>query len=470
MMLDVSTKSVTSVDFAEAGVAELALAPDGTWAAVAASDETVQIWELPHWTRRLTLSHRFSKLPVCSTSSDGALLVTADTRTYLWDALTGAEKARIPDTHAYSRIIAYESGRVIGLRPGESAWVWGIGSPRDRRAPADYPGGAKAMISAPDGTWLATLTGDGTVRIWDPARRPGTASERAGYRKPIRTVLSGKGGLWLAVVDADDEWQILNADTGRARRRRSPAVQGRPLASAGSDAPRLVILVKTSICIWDPMGNEPPRPLPDSSVDLGSSAPISTAGKWLAVAAKEEVIIWNVDSAELEGSWFAHRTPYETVKALAIPPGGEWLATLSTDGKMRLWDVRSRSKQKQFSFDSSPNTIMIAYDAGLAIADRTGTIRFRDLDRLNRPGVSVDAHSGRVTAMALNLGGTLLASVGEDRAIRIWDVDTRRPVATMRVEAAINSCAWGPDGAYLTVAGTAGLYQFALDKAVTRRP
>jgi WD40 repeat protein len=41
-----------------------------------------------------------------------------------------------------------------------------------------HTGGVWAVAIAPDGTWLATASYDGTVRIWDPVTGSGVASSR----------------------------------------------------------------------------------------------------------------------------------------------------------------------------------------------------------------------------------------------------------------------------------------------------
>ena len=76
------------------------------------------------------------------------------------------------------------------------------------------------------------------------------------------------------------------------------------------------------------------------------------------------------------------------VKALAVDPAGQWLASAGEDATVRIWD------------------------------SDTGAERHR-----------LTGHTGGVTALAVDPAGRWLASAGEDATVRIWDVDTGRRTA-----------------------------------------
>ena len=93
-----------------------------------------------------------------------------------------------------------------------------------------------AVAFAPDGTWLATGSGDQAVRIWDPA----TGQQRAaltGHAGPVTAVAIASDGTWLATVGGGYDgtvriWDPATAGIGAAMR------VDRPLAD----------------CAWSPSG------------------------------------------------------------------------------------------------------------------------------------------------------------------------------------------------------------------------
>ncbi|MGW1619130.1 WD40 repeat domain-containing protein [Streptomyces sp. NPDC002172] len=70
------------------------------------------------------------------------------------------------------------------------------------------------------------------------------------------------------------------------------------------------------------------------------------------------------------------------------------------------------------------------------------------------------AHAGRVRAVAIAPDGTWLATIGDDRTVRIWSTAGLRAVAVARTDGDLFSCVWG-EAHELVVEGRQGVYLFA---------
>jgi WD40 repeat protein len=69
---------------------------------------------------------------------------------------------------------------------------------------------------APDGTWLATASTDGTARTWDAA----TGQPRAtltGHDGPVRALAIAPDGTWLATVGHDRTIRIWDTTAWQVR-------------------------------------------------------------------------------------------------------------------------------------------------------------------------------------------------------------------------------------------------------------
>ena len=149
-----------------------------------------------------------------------------------------------PGRHAGWPAAAATTGRCgSGTRPPASS------APPSPATPARWT----AVAIAPDGTWLASGGGDGSVRIWDPA----TGQQRAaltGHAGPVTAVAIAPDGSWLA---SGGERRV-GADLGPGHRpaARRPHRPRRP-GDGGGDRPGRHLAGQRrrrtgSVRIWDP--------------------------------------------------------------------------------------------------------------------------------------------------------------------------------------------------------------------------
>jgi NB-ARC domain/WD domain, G-beta repeat len=79
-----------------------------------------------------------------------------------------------------------------------------------------HDGPVRAAAAAPDGSWLATASDDGTARIWDAT----TGQHRTtltGHDAPVHAVAAAAESSWLATGGDDGTARIWDATTGQQR-------------------------------------------------------------------------------------------------------------------------------------------------------------------------------------------------------------------------------------------------------------
>ncbi len=267
---------------------------------------------------------------------------------------------------------------------------------------------------APDGTWLATGSDDGEVRIWDAN---GTLrASLTGHDGPVHAVAIAPDGTLLTTAGDDGTVRIWSAD-------------GAPRATISTSQP------------W------PVR-----------AVAIAPDGTWLATAGDDGTIrIWGSDST-LWATLTGHESP---VYAVAIAPDGTWLATGSVDGETRFWSADGTFRASLTGHDGPVYAVAIAPDGTwLATAGDDGTVRIWSAD--GAPRVTLTGSDGPLCAVAIAPSGRRFATASAGLIARIWHIDGFPQSEAIRAKEFISGLAWSSEDSVLYVAGRKRLYRFTL--------
>ncbi|MCX4826181.1 NB-ARC domain-containing protein [Streptomyces sp. NBC_01142] len=327
-------------------------------------------------------------------------------------------------------------------------------SPALQRTLTGHAGSVNSVAIAPDGTWLATASDDGTVRIWDRTTGTCTATLHTDHAGSVYSVAIGPAGTWLATANSDQAVRIWDRATGTCT-----ATLHTDSVNSVAIAPDGTWLAITSddgtVRIWDRTTGTL-----TGHTDSVRSVAIAPAGTWLATASNDLTVrIWDRATGTCTATLTGHTGLVESV---AIAPDGSWLATASGDGTVRIWDRSSGSCTATLAGHTGRVlSVAIAPDGSwLATASYDGTVRI--WDRTTRScTATLTGHTGSVQAVAIAPDGAWLATASHDKTVRIWAVADQCTVAMARAEDALLPCAWGAGGE-LAVGGERGLYIFKL--------
>ncbi|GAA2657719.1 NB-ARC domain-containing protein [Streptomyces lunalinharesii] len=320
-----------------------------------------------------------------------------------------------------------------------------------------------SVAIAPDGTWLAAASADGTVRIWDPASGTCTTT-LTGPANLASSVTIASDGTWLAAASADGTVCIWDAVSGTCTATHighgsvvssvAIAPDGTWFAAASSDG---------RVWIWDPVSGARIITI-TGHTSVVSSVAIAPDGTWLATVGDDGTVwIWDRDSGTCTTMLTGHGS---AVSSVAIAPDGTWLATVGDDATVWIWDPVSVTCTATLTGHSiAVNSVAIAPDGTwLATIGYDATVGIWDLAS-GTCTATLTGHTDWVTSAAIASDGTWLATASNDGTVRIWDMnsDIETFAHTSNIPP-VFSAAIAPDGTWLATAssdGTVGIWDLA---------
>ncbi len=111
------------------------------------------------------------------------------------------------------------------------------------------------------------------------------------------------------------------------------------------------------------------------------------------------------------------------VGVVVADPTGQWIASASHDGTVRLWDVKSgQCRQNMQGHKSRVNTLAVHPNGQwIASAGCDSTVKLWDV-KSGQCHRNMQGHKGGVNALAVDPNGQWIASASDDSTVKLWDV------------------------------------------------
>jgi WD40 repeat protein len=298
----------------------------------------------------------------------------------------------------------------VGLADGTLAIVDVSGEkPKELSAQGAHTAGVACVAFSPDGSRLASVGGDGVLRVWSVAEN-GALTQLVKFEAQVPSTASGFSPLTTVAFSPDSRF----------------------VAAAGADS---------VVRVWDVQTKSEVRGL-RGHTDWVTSVAFSPDGRFLASVSAEKdnsVRVFELPALDTGAGAGGHLL---AVNAVAVSPNGKFVATAGTDQTIKIWDIAT-GKEVSTLIGNADTPFALAFLGNDAVV-MGGSLPTRDTGRLHfwgttPPRLNKSVPTGEVYTVVPSADGTKVAAwatrpaVGDTIKNNAYEVYTAKgePVASV---------------------------------------
>lgn len=389
--------------------------------ATASDDSTVKLWDMVSGKEPQTLRGHGGPVHSVAFSVDGLHVASGsfDDTARLWDATKGTELRKFSGHGDTITSVAFSAdGKLLATGSEDrTAKLWETDTGKDLQTFRGHNGKVRGVALSADRKHVATASEDGTAKLWNVTSGKELLN-LSGHSRPVTAVAFNHDGTKLATASVDRTVKLWDTQSGKALQ---------------------TFTGHTNSVL---------------SVAFGGG------GKRIATGSVDNTArLWDADSGQSLRTFTGHQ---DSVTGVALSIDGR-LLTGSMDRTARLWELSTETPLLTFgsAIVSQVTAARFSLDASRIVTISGGVAVIWD----SLSGSEIrrfSGHGAKLSAIAFSPNGKLLATAGDDKTAKLWDVnDTDKPLRSFGGYASsITAVSFSHDGKRLAVGlkdGTAGI-------------
>ena len=397
-----------------------AFSPDGSCLVTGSDDNTLKLWDVASGRELRTLRGHGHRVNACTVSPDGAFIVSAswDFTLKVWDAQSGAERVTlVGHTDSVEDCgLSADGTLIVSASWDGTIKVWDAASGVERATLEGHGGRVEGCTLSPDGSFIVSAGDDGTVKVWDAG--PAAPREIAeGHTRAVSGCAFSPDGTSVATVGDDRTVRIWDWASGRLERTLESHAWAGGRCAISADGRVLVAAGGSVVETWQVASEFGPRPVGEHE-HVTSCA---VAGGMIVSAGAGKIKLWEA------GRTSTLQSRVYDLNDCALSADGTLIVTAGGyDGILETWDTASGSVRRSRHQGGPWNMCCAISEEGrFIVSSDFSSLRVWNIELTEQMAI-LTGHTDMVRACAVSRDGTLVASVADDRTLRIWDVANRR--------------------------------------------
>ena len=305
-----------------------------------------------------------------------------------------------------------------------------------------------ATASSADGKKLFTGSNDKMVRIWDTTKQA-MEKQFAGHTGPVTAVAVNANLQLLASGGADHTIRLWNQAT--AKESDVLLAHSAPITALGINAASTQMLSASEdggVKLWVlPLV----APKLFTHPDQITSLVLTPDGAKVLTGGNDKIVrLWNLTSGAKERDYPGPTLP---IVQVAISSNGATIAAASADKTVTLWNVADAKVLQKLPMPAVPQAVAFSADAQsvfVGLADN-GIKQIKIADGKDVK-VFPAQHKGAIVGLTVSAKGDLLFSASADKTIQTWSLPDGTPKAKFDHVAPVVAIALSKDGTRLAAA------------------